>query len=139
MVVLLLIIVSSMMHTAWQIGQSVAIMGGVVVMIVGGRRVLTLGAWTVLTRGARSAGAATHHAAIHCFVLLGGVHEVTKQIVIRKVSLVNETLKVKGYLLSGQLGQLSVRLLCKMFQPERICHVVVGAGAVIVVVVDCVG
>ena len=131
-----LVIVSSMVHTAWQIGQRVAIVGVVVVMVVGGGRVLALGAGTVLTRGpgGAGAGAAAHHVAVHGLILLGGVHEVTKQIVVRKVSLVNETLKVKGYFLSGQLGQLSVRLFSKMFQPERVGHIVVGVGVVIVVV-----
>ena len=134
-----LVVVSSMVDTAWQIRQGVTIVVVGVVMVVGGRRVLTLGAGTVLAGGARSAGAgaAPHHVAIHGFILLGGVHEVTKQIVIRKVSLVNETLKVKGNFLSGQLGQLSVRLFSKMFQPERVGHIVVGVG--VIVVVDGVG
>ena len=135
-----LVIVGSMMNTARQIGQGVAIVGVVVVMVVGGRRVLTRGAGTVLARGARGAGAgaAAHHGAVHGLVLLGGVHEVTEQVVVRKVSLVNETLKVKGYFLSGQLGQFSVRLFSKMFQPERIRHVV-GSVGVVVVVIDAVG
>ena len=135
-----LVIVGSMVNTARQIGQGVAIVGVVVVMVVGGRRVLPLGAGTVLAGGARGAGAraAAHHGAVHGLVLLGGVHEVTEQVVVRKVSLVNETLKVKGYFLSGQLGQFSVRLFSKMFQPERIRHVVVGVG-VVVVIIDAVG
>ena len=128
MVLLVLIVVSSMMNTARKVGQGVAV---VVVMVVGRRRILTLGARTVLTRGSRSR-ASTHHSisgscSVHGVILLSSVHQITKQVVIREVSVLDQTLEVQRYLLSGELCQLSVRLFSEVFDPERrIGHVVVG-------------
>ena len=148
LLLLLLAIVGSMVDTARHVGQSVAVVSLLMGLLVGGGRVLTLRPWTVLTRGSRSgntSGSSTTHGShpVHV-VLLGRVHQVSEQIIIRKVGVINQSLKIQRYLLCGQLGQLSVRMFSKMFNSERVCHVgagiagvVVIAGIGVIVVVHC--
>ena len=78
-------VVGPVVDTAGQIGESVP---GVGVGVVGGRRVLTLRPGTVLPGGARGPSS-THHHPVNGLVLLGGLHQVSEEVVVREMGLVN--------------------------------------------------
>ena len=79
-------VVSSIVDTAGQIGQGVTRVG--VVGVVGGRRVLTLRPRAVLPGGAGSGSSRQSHP-VNGFVLLCGLHQVSEEIVVRKMGFVN--------------------------------------------------
>ena len=81
-------VVSSIVDTARQISQGVARVGVVALVVVGGGRVLTLRPGTVLARGARSGSSRQGHP-VNGFVLLSGLHQVSEEIVVRKMCFVN--------------------------------------------------
>ena len=78
-------VVSSIVDTAREIGQSVTRVG---LGVVGGGRVLTLRPGTVLARGARSGSSRQGHP-VNGFVLLSGLHQVSEEIVVREMCFVN--------------------------------------------------
>ena len=78
-------VVSSVVDTAREIGQGVA---RVRVVAVGRGRVLTLRPGAVLPRGAGGGSPRQSHP-VDGLVLLGRLHQVSEQIVVRKVGLVN--------------------------------------------------
>ena len=78
-------VVSSIVDTAREIGQSVTRVG---LRVVGGGRVLSLRPGAVLSGGARSRSSCHRHP-IYGLVLLGGLHQVPEQIVVRKMCFIN--------------------------------------------------
>ena len=78
-------VVSSIVDTARQIGQCVTRVG---VVAVGGGRVLALRPRTVLPGGAGSGSSRQSHP-VNGFVLLSGLHQVSEEIVVRKMGFIN--------------------------------------------------
>ena len=79
-------VVSSIVDTAGQIGQSVT---GVRVVAIGRGRVLALRPGAVLPGGARSGSPRHRSHPVNGFVLLSGLHQVSEEIVVRKMGFIN--------------------------------------------------
>ena len=82
---MVLSVVGSIVDTAREIGQGVA---RVRVVAVGGGRVLTLRPGAVLPRGAGSGSPRQSHP-VNGLVLLGRLHQVSEEVVVRKMGFVN--------------------------------------------------